>query len=259
MSLIRQSRRRPLPIVRGLAVGYPPGFRIDEHGHDWDQLVYARDGVLDVRAGGGAWVVPPHRALWVPAETPHALRCVGAVALRTVYLPPRVARELPRSCCVLDVTPLLRELVTHVVAVAPLWAETAAHRRLAAVLVDQLTATPIEELALPWPSDARAVAVADRLHEAPGDPASVEELALAAGTSPRTIERLFRAETGLPLGRWRQQARALAAVRLLEEGRSVTEVALDVGYESTSAFIAMFKRQFGTTPGRAGGVRRTRG
>jgi len=91
------------------------------------------------------------------------------------------------------------------------------------------------------------------------DPATPLAAAAAhAGVSLRTAERRFFAETGMPLGRWRQQARLLAGVRSLASGGDVTESALAAGYESTSAFIAAFRKVFGTTPGqyaRAGRAR----
>jgi AraC-like DNA-binding protein len=57
-------------------------------------------------------------------------------------------------------------------------------------------------------------------------------------------------ETGMTFGAWRERLRLTAAVARLGEGEPVTAVAYDLGYQSPSAFIAMFRRSLGDTPGR---------
>ena len=121
---------------------------------------------------------------------------------------------------------------------------------MAGFMLDQLRVLPSAALELPMPRDARALRLALRLREACGEAASLDRLAHAAGGSRRTLERLFRKETGMSLGRWRQQVRLLQAMRLLARGEPVTSTALEVGYESPSAFIAAFSNALGTTPGR---------
>ena len=106
------------------------------------------------------------------------------------------------------------------------------------------------DLVLPLPSDRRALALAERLQEQPADPASLSDLARRAGASLRTLQRLFPAETGLTLEAWRQKARLIWSITRLSGGASVTAAAFDCGYDSPSAFITAFKRQFGVTPGR---------
>lgn len=240
----------PPLLVRSLGLTLPQGFRIQEHDHSWAQLVYASGGVMSVETGLGTWVVPPQRALWVPADSAHSIQAAGSLSLRTLYLNPRLARGLPDRCQVLQVPPLVREIVLHIVAGGFLRADRPADARLARVLVDQLAEIPVLPLDLRMPSDARALRVAQRVREEPADNAPLGTLARGSGASPRTIERLFREELGLSFGRWRQQVRLQRALELLAEGRAVSAVALDVGYDSTSAFIAMFRRNLGTTPRR---------
>ena len=148
------------------------------------------------------------------------------------------------------VSALLRELVLHTVRLGHLDRTVEAEARLGGVLVDQLLEVPALPLSLPQPRDPRARRVADELVASPAGQATLAELARGSGASPRTLERLFLRETGLSFGRWRQRARVLHALRRLAAGQPVTTVALDVGYDSTSAFIAMFRRELGTTPGR---------
>jgi AraC-like DNA-binding protein len=236
-------------LVRTLAVGYPSGAVLEHHAHDWAQLVYATEGVMSVHTEDGTWVVPSHRAVWIPAGVGHSIAMSGWVSMRTLYIAPRLVGGLARRCCVVAVSPLLRQMILHVIAQGALRRGVAEQRRLAGVLLDQLRVLPAVPLELPMPRDARALRVAARLREEPGATAALDALARAAGASRRTLERLFQTETGMSLGRWRQQARLLHAMRLLAGGESVTSTALSVGYDSTSAFIAAFASALGTTPG----------
>jgi AraC-like DNA-binding protein len=238
--------------VRTLAYDYPSGHFVRPHAHDEHQLVYATQGVMTVTTPAGTWVVPAHRGAWIPGSVTHSIRMSGPVSMRTLYLLPSLAGSLPDACYVLSVSPLLRELVLHAVSQGGLDRRVPADAHVIAVLLDQLALLPAPAPAssLRQPRDPRAVRVARRLLEAPGDRRPVAALLAGVGASQRTIERLFRAETGLSFGRWRQQLRLTEALRLLAAGEPVTSVALDVGYDSLSAFVSVFHRTFGTTPGR---------
>jgi AraC-like DNA-binding protein len=236
--------------IRALAVNYSDGHELPVHHHDWAQLIYASRGVMTVHTDAGAWVVPAHRAVWVPAGTKHRISMSGRVEMRTVYLSPALACAGPSHCSVVNVSPLLRELILHAVEIAPLHADIPAHANLIGVLVDQVEALPVIPLQVPAPRDPRAKRAADWLRENPGDPHGLERIARRVGASKRTLERLFLRETGLSFGAWRQQMRLMRALERLAAGESVTEVALAVGYESTSAFVARFRQVLGTTPGR---------
>ena len=197
-----------------------------------------------------AWLVPPTRAIWVPGGVEHQIAMRGTVAMRTLYLAP--AGEDPRlaACRAIEVAPLLRELILHIVRLGMLEAGRPEHERIEALLVDLLAAGETAPLELPLPADPRARAFAERLLAEPGGEASLAALARGAGASLRTLQRLFLAETGLALDAWRGRARMQQAVVSLSNGASVTNAALDAGYQSPSAFIAAFKRTFGVTPAR---------
>jgi len=125
-----------------------------------------------------------------------------------------------------------------------------AHARLTGVLIDLLVQARPQDLALPLPRDPRALAFAELVQADPADAAGLGVLARRAGASLRTLQRLFPDETGLTLDAWRLKARLIWAVAALSGGASVSATALACGYESPSAFITAFKRQFGVTPGR---------
>ena len=237
-------------MIRTLAATYSPGHIIPTHSHDWHQLLYAAEGVMTIDTSSGSWVVPPHRAVWIPGYVQHSVRMSGAVSMRTLYLALDLSKALPTECCIVNVPPLLRELILEAVSRRTLQRSTAAEARLIGVILDQIEALPAAPLQLPMPRDARANKVAELLQANPAEPASLHQIAKHTGASPRTIERLFRAETKMGFAKWRQRLRLLHALRLLAAGESVTNVALEAGYDSTSAFISMFRRELGTTPSR---------
>ncbi|MCC7001045.1 MAG: helix-turn-helix transcriptional regulator [Gemmatimonadaceae bacterium] len=235
-------------IVRSLALRLPPGHRIDAHDHAWLQVVYAESGVMTVSADDHQWVVPPHRCLLLPPRVPHAVSIVSTTAMRTLYLRHSLARGLADAIRVMDVSPLLRELILECVQLGALDRRTAQDRALATVLLARLREAPTLGVGLPLPADPRARRVAEFVLADPGASLPLADLAARAAASARTIERLFTDETGLSFGRWRQQARLQHALRRLAEGDPVTTVSLACGYDSPSAFSAMFRRALGANP-----------
>lgn len=249
MSIFGQHDARDSVTVRSLSLRLPANVRLNDHAHPWAQLVYAVRGVLSVVAQGRRWMVPPQRGVWTPARVTHSVEAIGEAWMRTVYISPARAAALGETCRLLLVTPLLREVIMEIVNSGALDERRQLDAALAMVLVAKLAEAPRDALSLTLPTDDRALRVARSVLNAPGDTASPAELARGSGAGARTINRLFVAQTGLTFGRWRQQARLQHALRRLGEGASVTTAAFDCGYESPSAFVAMFKRALGMTPG----------
>ncbi|MEI9991828.1 MAG: helix-turn-helix transcriptional regulator [Rhizomicrobium sp.] len=236
--------------LRSLGQSFSSGHVLAPHAHPWGQLIYAISGTMQVAAGNTLWLVPPTRALWAPAGVTHAIEMRGAVAMRTIYVPAARAEALPRTVHAIDIAPLLREMIVHIVGLRMLRAEEASHRHLAAVFLDLVAAAPSLPLFVPMPEDSRAAAVARLLRDDPAREDGIEALARQVGASVRTLQRVFREETGLRFVEWRQRLRLLHAIALLEQGASVTEAGAAAGYASTSAFIAAFRQQMGDTPSR---------
>ncbi len=236
--------------VRTLAAGYHAGTVLQPHHHGWGQLVFAASGVMRVTADDAAWLIPPTRAIWLPAGTRHAVAVLGEVAMRTLYIDMPRAAPLPSSPYVLQVAPLLRELIFHILRIGILARGHVEHDRLAGLLVDLLISAEHENLMLPLPHDARALRLAEHWQQHPDDCRDLSILAKSSGASLRTLQRLFVQETGLTLEAWRQQARMIYAVTRLAAGATVTSTALDCGYKSMSAFGTAFSRQFGLSPTR---------
>src|SRR5579871_1461019 len=178
-----QKRQRAIPDRLGdrsaqiatLARDYPAGHCVPLHFHDRDQLVYASRGVMTVRTSDGTWVVPTYRAVWIPATVPHTVTMSGTVAMRTLYLKPRLARAMPRDCCVVNVPPFLKELILHACAFAALKRTIPWQRHLIDVINDQLETIQMVPLQLRNPSDPRAFRIAEALLTDPSDSRSLQQ------------------------------------------------------------------------------------
>ena len=229
---------------------FPHGDVIPVHCHPEDQLAYACRGVMTVHTGDGTWVVPAQRAVWIPAKVPHSVAMSGVVSMRTIYFRTRLVRGLPRACVVVNVAPLLRELILQACKSPALNRKSRIERHLIDLIIDQLEMVQTVPLQLPSVSDPRAQRVAQTLQSEAGDSSSLERICEKAGASKRTIERLFQRETRLSLGKWRQQLRLMRSLQLLAAGEKITHAALEAGYSTPSAFIAMFRSALGVTPGR---------
>jgi AraC-like DNA-binding protein len=241
-------RRSPDADISSLSYTYANGHTIPQHFHEVDQILFGISGVMAVTTAEGVWIVPQHRAVWIPAKTIHSIEIWGPLTMKTLYLKPRLLNQLGRRPCLLNVSPLLRELLLEVCNLSRLSRKNPTHARLMGVIKDQLERSHLVPLQMPMPSDTRAIRVAKLSLADLSDRRPLKDLCKQCGASKRTIERLFLEKTGMTFGRWRQQSVLVRAIQLLAEGNKVTNVALEIGYNSPSAFIAMFKKLMGTTP-----------
>lgn len=232
------------------------GHKTAEYAHDAHQLTLADAGAFVVSNNFGAWTVPAGRGVWIPAGTRHSITPLPRARTRTLYVTSRaIRRPLSRlrrfggSCAVLEVGPLVRAIVDHV-CVTPARPDAAASKHLLAVLLDQLTHQRELPLFVPTLKSPLALGVADALALDPADTPRIRDLAAELGVSDRTLERAFLADAGMTIGEWRQRARISRAIALLAAGGTVQDVALEVGYSTPSAFVAVFKKYVGTTPGK---------
>jgi AraC-like DNA-binding protein/quercetin dioxygenase-like cupin family protein len=224
-----------------------PGEHIDAHRHDDHQIIYAGSGVVAVTTDAGTWFAPGSRAIWVPAGCVHAHRAHGRLDLHLLGLPADTNPLGLAAPTVLAVSPLLRELI--LADTRDPQDDTAERRRLRVVLLDQLRASPQQPVQLPAPVDPRLTAVCDLLHRDPADPRTLAQLGAVTGAGERTLSRLFRRELRMTFPQWRTQMRLYHALRMLADEQPVTMVAHRCGWSSASAFIDIFHRAFGYTPG----------
>jgi AraC-like DNA-binding protein len=233
----------PFLVVRTSTSDHGAGGSVAAHRHDGHQLIHVRSGLMAVRTGAGSWVAPPAWAVWVPAGVEHAIRFVGASALRTCYLRPGWRADLPGECRALAVSPLLRELIARATELGMLDSRVPAEAAVAELIAGELGEVGPPPFSLPEPTSAVTI----RAAELAGN-AGTAALARAVGVGTRTLERRFRAETGMTLGRWRQQRMLLRGLEQVAAGASVKTASAVAGYGSPSAFIAAFRRAFDATP-----------
>lgn len=217
----------------------------DWHTHPDHQLAWAPSGVLMVRTETTAWVLPPTRALWIPAGLRHETLSTSAATMQAVYVRPDRCSIAWTDCTPVAASTLLGELIGYLEDTA---LEQGVRARAESVLVDLLRPVEMATVDVRMPCEERASEVADALRREPADNRTLGEWGRAVGASERTLARVFLAETGLSFGKWRSRLRLSAAMMDLAAGAPVSRVARTVGYESTSAFVAAFRRETGVTP-----------
>ncbi len=237
-----------LPIL-ARALEIQGAHRVASHQHPRAQLVYAIRGVMRVLSIDGTWIVPPSQAVWVPPDIPHEVIATDSISIRTLFVDPSTTAALPQSCCVLNVPPLLQQLILKAVEIGDDYSSGDSGFRIMQVILDLLAELQPAPLHLPMGRDKRLRHVMDKLHADPANEYNLKDWAKICGASTRTLARLFIKETGMNFGDWRKQLRLLEAIDRLGQGQSVTRIALELGYQSPSAFIAMFRRSLGMPPG----------
>ncbi|BCL76597.1 transcriptional regulator [Jeongeupia sp. HS-3] len=239
------------------ALAYPICFRFDAlaadtecqpHRHDFGQLNYVSHGVMQVDVGGQRFLSPPQYAVWLPPGVTHGSYNRMPVLYRALDLDASLCTVLPAQPCTLAISPLLRAILVDFAERGVAVPESGADRRLAQVVVDQLACARVEPRYLPLAESPALVGVLSALQADPGDNRPLAAWAASVNVTERTLARHCQRELGMSLGEWRQRLRFLRAIDALEAGRSVQVIALDLGYSTSSAFIAMFQRQAGTTP-----------
>jgi AraC-like DNA-binding protein/quercetin dioxygenase-like cupin family protein len=233
----------------------PSGHWFDAHEHPQHQIVWASRGVLTTLVGDGRWVLPPTRALWIPGGTLHRTGTSEGAAMRGIFVDPARSPVAFAAPTLLRVGRLLHDLFDHLTSNGGdiEWhdrADTGRRERAEAVVFDLLEPMEVIPVGAPLPEDPRALAVARALVRDPADDRTLYRFADAAAASPRTLARLFLAETGMTFGQWRTQIRLATSLPLLAKGLPVARIAERVGYASPSAYVAAFHRAVGVSPGR---------
>ncbi|SEJ84314.1 AraC family transcriptional regulator [Achromobacter sp. NFACC18-2] len=227
------------------------GISVPAHVHQEGMLVLVHEGLVVVQSGGRVLSVLPGTLGWVPPGVLHGARWFGEARGSFLHVHPGICGRLPPVCRSWPSSRLIEALVERFTQGAWQDAPPSYQAQLFDVLLEELRQRSGEAcVPLPMPADPRLQELANTLLDTPDDTAGIDEWAHRLNMSSRTLMRRFRRETGVTLGQWRQQARLLRALEMLFRGGSVTQVALSVGYESTSAFIGSFRTAFGMTPTR---------
>ncbi|UNB65685.1 AraC family transcriptional regulator [Pseudomonas syringae group genomosp. 7] len=239
---------RALYPIQPLARSYARGLEIEPHTHDWGQLLYAQSGIMLVETPTSALLVPPHRGVWIPPHVHHGVSVVSDLEMRNIYLRTELAEKIGSELTVVEVAPLLRELIKRRVNLAPSGDE-AYRDALDGFLVVELrrSRSALLQVTMPVNGDRRLRSLCHQVLRAPSLSISFEQHAVAIGASTRTLARLFKTELGVGFSEWRKSVQlAHAAARLLE-AVPVGTVAAELGYNLTS-FSEMFKRATAVTP-----------
>jgi AraC-like DNA-binding protein len=239
----------PRPVV-ALGNDYPDGHAIGPHLHRRGQLLSSMTGTLVVATPNGAWVMPPQRGMWIPPETVHDVRAIGAVSLQSLYIEPAAAKGLPAFCQVVGISPFMRSLIGEALAMPLLYDLAGRAGALMSLIEHEMRQLPILPLALPFPRRADVSKLCQAFLRAPRAHDAIDGWCARLRMSRRNFTRMFRQETGLSFVEWRQQACLVAALPRLGAGEPVTSVAMALGYDNPAAFTAMFKRLLGVPPRR---------
>jgi len=257
----------PRPFA-AMAKGFADGFEIAPHHHKRDQLIYAVSGLMRVRTAHEAWIVPPDRAVYVPAHTTHALSMRGAVEMRTLYIARNAAHKafsgkvdpgspqktrqlkqvLPGAPIVMAVSELLRELILALIAEPLLYDRAGRGGAIVSLIVSEITRAPRLPLVIPMPQDPRLARVCARLLADPSDTRTLDGWSQIAGASARTLARLFESELQLTFTAWRQRVRFHNALEAIAKDEPIERIAANNGYRSPSAFSAAFRSVMGHAP-----------
>lgn len=237
----------PRPLA-AMSKSFDDGFEIQPHHHARDQLVYAVTGVMRVRTQTEAWIVPPDRAVYLPAHTEHAISMRGRVEMRTLYVARDAHDDLPSAPTVLEISPLLRELVLALIEEPVIYDEQGRAGAMAFLILAEIAKAQRLSLVIPMPRDPRLLRVCNALLADPASRLTLENWVDTAGASTRTLARLFEAELGLSFAAWRQRVRFHSALEAIVAGEPIARVAERNGYRSSSAFAAAFRKVMGQPP-----------
>ena len=231
-----------------MAKSFADGFEIAPHSHQRDQLIYAVSGLMRVRTEHEAWIVPPDRAVYVPGRTTHSIGMRGDVEMRTLYIAPSAAPNLPQSPTVLAVSGLLRELILALVGEPILYNRAGRGGAIVSLILSEITRAPRLPLVIPMPRDARLSRVCAQLLADPSDMRTLDGWSQSAGASARTLARLFESELTLTFTAWRQRVRFHNALEAIARDEPIERIAAHNGYRSPSAFSAAFRAVMGHAP-----------
>lgn len=234
--------------IYAFSENYPHGHIEDWHSHDRIQLIHTLTGVIRVQTHEGIWIIPPGRGVWIPSHKPHALLSSGDVKARGVFIEDTLQHDIPNQCRVVAIPALLRELMSSAMDIQNEIQPESRNERLLQLILDEVRLLPALAFNLPDPQSPKLQQLCQRIKENLALEWSLEDSAQQLHISSKTLARHFQKETGLHFSHWVRQAKLMQAMIDLAMNKPVLNIALDLGYESPSAFSAMFKRETSMTP-----------
>ncbi|MCL1125882.1 AraC family transcriptional regulator [Shewanella surugensis] len=219
------------------------------HQHTWCQLQYAIKGTMNIIASDQSFVIPPQRAVWLPKHVEHQVNNLSEVDYRSLHISDELGQQLGNKVKVIEVSDFLRELIIRgCEAWQAQYPLNDINKAMMTLLIAEIQQAPVSPLHLPWPKDPRLKKICQILQHNPADNRTLPELAQLSGASVRTLNRLFINECQLGFSDWRQKLRVLIGLERLQTNTSITQVALELGYSSSSVFINVFKKHLHASP-----------
>ena len=218
------------------------------HAHPRAQLIYATSGVMNIVADNQIWVVNPLQGLWIPGGMEHEVTFQKDVKLYSVFIDPSFADGLPKTTFSFDISVFLKQLVFKIISFNIIDAVSISQKRIMDVFLDEMALIEPSATFLPTTNHQKLKKVVQLLLNDVASKYTIEYYAEISSMSSRTLSRLFIKELGMNFSDWRIRLKLLEAIKRLGEKQSVKEIAFDLGYETTSAFIFMFKKHLGKTP-----------
>lgn len=222
--------------------------RVPMHAHPRAQILYPIKGVYRVITPTSKWLIPCGQASWIPPHIEHEVFSNHDAVALLLFVDESYSNALPQKCQVVNVSTLLHELLSKSIEYGNHYEASSKQGRIVEVMLDELAEMQPASLSLPMANDKRVRQIMDLLLHDPADTRSLGQLSKHVGASERTIARLFNKEVGMTFTEWRSQLRLLEAIEQLEQKKPVTQIAMNLGYQSPSAFIAMFNRKLGKSP-----------
>ncbi|WP_028471018.1 AraC family transcriptional regulator [Neptunomonas japonica] len=244
-ALGQQALQRPITVLNRSLLGKRA---VKKHQHEWGQLIYATQGILSVITSSGRFIVPPEQAVWVPPLTDHEIITVNDVTLASFYISVDEILQLPQHCTVLNISHLLKALISEASTLSQTYDWSGKDGRLLRLIRDYLIEADNIALQLPYPKDPRLIQITMRLQDEPCNNNTLEDWGKQIGASSRTLTRLFIKETGLSYREWKQRLKLQIAISMLSEQHEISAISDHLGYESVSAFTYMFRKELGLAP-----------
>ena len=243
-----ESKRAPLKPVTVINRLIAIDQVVKMHRHSWGQFLYASKGVLSVVTPTDRYIVPPEQGVWLPPQVSHEVTAITDVELTSYYFDNTSLTGLPSYCCVLLIDHFLQSLIVESKKCSSTYQEGDVDRLLLKLIHAKLCHAQQVSFQLPYPKDSRLLTMLSMMQKEPSKTLTLNEWGKIVGASNRTLSRLFKVETGLTYSQWRQRLMVQMAITQLGKGNAIASIAMDLGYESTSAFCYMFKENTGVTP-----------
>jgi AraC-like DNA-binding protein len=226
----------------------PPKHIYPMHTHEWHQLIYSINGPFIVKLENACHVVTRSHAIWVPMGCPHTSGSQNGTEFRNLYIAHLPHIKVPIVPTVYTVSNLLRELIRELERIDDMSADHAYSTLITTFILQQLERLPTRNFSLPWPKTIMLKKYCEAMLESPADDRSINEWGKLLGTSARTLTRKFKTEVGLNHKQWKRKLKAFVALEMLSTNHSITEISIDLGYSSVSAFTFMFREEIGCSP-----------